>query len=140
MGHGSIINGIRKFAWFKMKEFKKEASRKKLLFLTKCTIQALWTHQQQETINGSSIIKFIHLELGEVARLTMVVQWATKKSASNTKALALSLGNLWDDSTDQDGSTTESYNCTESKNGVCFKDDNDNYQARVRKTRGRTKQ
>jgi hypothetical protein len=38
-----IINGIREYAWVKLKSFNKEESRKKFLFLIYRTIQAFWT-------------------------------------------------------------------------------------------------
>jgi hypothetical protein len=38
-----IINGIREYAWVKLKLFNKEESCKKFLFLICCTIQAFWT-------------------------------------------------------------------------------------------------
>jgi hypothetical protein len=55
----AIINGIREYAWFKVKVFKSMESRKNYLYLIYRTIQALWAHGQQETENSSPMAKFI---------------------------------------------------------------------------------
>jgi hypothetical protein len=90
-----IINGIREHAWSKVKSLKKEESRKKYLYLTYRTLQALWTHGQQEADNGPDMAKFIRCEAKSVATVT-TFKWAVDKMISMTEALALSLGNLKD--------------------------------------------
>jgi hypothetical protein len=92
-----MINGIREYAWTKLKSFKKEESRKKFLFLIYRTIQAFWTHGQRETFNGPPMAKFIRCDPGKVAKTTKF-QWAIDKTVAMTEALALSLGNLAFDS------------------------------------------
>jgi hypothetical protein len=91
-----MINGIREYAWLKLNAFKKEESRKKFLFLIYRTIQALWTHGQRETPNGSTMAKFIRCEPQKVVKVTSF-KWAIDKTFAMTEALALSLGNLGPD-------------------------------------------
>jgi hypothetical protein len=93
-----IIDGIREYAWNKLKSFNKEESRKKFLFLIYRTIQAFWTHGQRETPNGSPMAKFIRCEPEKVAKIT-TFKWAIDKSIAITEALALSLGKLYPNST-----------------------------------------
>jgi hypothetical protein len=72
------INGIREYAWNKLKSFSKAESRKKFLFLIYRTIQALWTHGQRETPNGSPMDEFIRCDPKKVAKLTSF-KWAIDK-------------------------------------------------------------
>jgi hypothetical protein len=88
-----VINSIREYAWTKLKSFSKAESRKKFLFLIYRTIQALWTHGQRETPNGSPMDKFIRCDPKKVAKITSF-KWAIDKTIAMTEALALSLGNL----------------------------------------------
>jgi hypothetical protein len=114
------IDSIRKYAWFKVKEFKKKESRKKFLYLIYRTIQAMWTHGQRETSNGENFAIFIHCDPATVAKLTKFT-WALDKAATITKTLALSLG-YFKDTEDHDGLTVESYDRKDLKK-VRFRDD-----------------
>jgi hypothetical protein len=88
-----IINGIRENAWRKMKMFKNNESRKKYLFLVYRTIEALWTHGQQEAIKNPAMAKFTRCDYGKVAEISSF-RWAIVKGTGLTEALALHHGNL----------------------------------------------
>jgi hypothetical protein len=85
-----IINSIREHAWFKMKAFKSIESRKNYLHLIYRTIQAFWSHGQQETNGNPALAKFIRCSPGKVAKIT-TFKWAVDKANSTTEALALHL-------------------------------------------------
>jgi hypothetical protein len=104
-----IINGIREYAWQKVRTFKKE-SCKPYVERIYYTLQALWAHGQSFNSNDASAASTtFHCDPSKLAEIT-TSEWAIEKTKSITDSLAVADGKLkvtWkneDDSYSQGGS------------------------------------
>jgi hypothetical protein len=84
--YNGIINGIREYAWQKVRTFKKKESCKPYLEHIYYTLQALWAHGQSFNSNDASAASttFLHCDPSKLAKIT-TSKWAIKKTKKNIK-------------------------------------------------------
>jgi hypothetical protein len=90
-----IINGIREYAWQKVRTFKKKESCKPYLDRIYYTLQALWAHGQSVNSNDipAACNSFLHCDPSKLAKIT-TSEWAIEKTKSITDSLAVADGKL----------------------------------------------
>jgi hypothetical protein len=88
-----IINGIREYAWQKVRTFKKKESCKSYLDHIYYTLQAFWAHGQSLNNLDVTPSNFLHCDITNLAKISKS-EWAIEKTKSITDSLAVADGKL----------------------------------------------